>query len=282
MKLLISLFFSLLISHAYSAEGGGESVGTRGGGNDCSRDFALVGQFIYDEIKYIPFYQTQVNLDRFVHLINYANIRITDSEIRDENGNIYDGQNDPKRATIYVNKRWCDQRFQKPNARFVFHEFLGLVDPKIDSTYLLSKRLFEKTTLSDDIIANLLLSSGKERRLMEVKISGDIVSVIADSLIIKSIPGCFDAGTFFQIFEIHCAPKNFYLKISTARAVKADCMRETFFKNVDLRSSDYFIISSANECEELKFMALNNATREKLVLKLGLRSRTLYSFEQKN
>lgn len=117
------------------------------GGNVCAAQFTRFGNIIHQTIKDNSFFKSKINMNLLLEKIQTAKVTVVTGDLI-ENGGIADAKNYPLSNTIEVHQRWCEYSFKQKHV-LVLHEYLGLVDPNLDSSYQLSAALYRETGVSE-------------------------------------------------------------------------------------------------------------------------------------
>ncbi|WP_408098125.1 hypothetical protein ACJVC5_04145 [Peredibacter sp. HCB2-198] len=253
------LILTLASSSVFAFEGGGSiSGGTRGGGNSCGSDFAFIGKMVYQRVLHNDYFKNNVNLIALKDAIAQTSVRETTQPITDAENVKYEAANYPDDKIILVHQDYCNNRLTKPNAKLVFHEYLGIAAPGLDAGFNISGRLFSETGLTDKNFQNLLETNGSDASVLNLRDK----ELVTKNLKSNSVELNAKNGQFRLI--VNCDIKHSelnYHKLSDSKVVYS-----TTFK-----------FKSATQCQEVFGKALLNDEINDLDLVLGLESHTVIS-----
>ena len=251
------VILALTATSAFAHEGGGSiSGGTRGGGNSCGSDFAFIGKMVYQRILHNEYFKKNVKLIALKDAISETSVRETTQPITDAENVRYEAANYPEAKIILVHQDWCKNRLTKPNAKLVFHEYLGIASPGLDQGFEISSKLFSETGLTDENFANLLASNGSDASVLNFSSA----ELSAQNLKSNSVELLASTGKYRLV--VTCDTKQSelnYLKLNNNRVVY----------------SSTFKFKSITQCQEVFGQALMNDEIKNLNLVLGLESHTV-------
>lgn len=250
---------ALTSSSVFAFEGGGSiSGGTRGGGNSCGSDFAFVGKMVYQRILHNEYFKKNVNLIALKDAITQTSVRETTQPITDAENVRYEAANYPEEKIILIHQDYCNNRLTKPNAKLVFHEYLGIASPGLDAGFNISGRLFSETGLTDKNFQNLLETNGTDASILNLRDK----ELVAKNLESNSVELEAKNGQFRLVVKCDIKqPELAYLKLSNGKVVY----------------SSTFKFKSATQCQEVFGKALLSDEINDLDLVLGLESHTVVS-----
>lgn len=258
------IFLALTTQVAFAHEGGGSiSGGTRGGGNSCAGDFALIGKTIYQRILHNEYFKKNLNLITLKDAITETSVRVTTEAITDAENVRYEAVNYPNEKIILIHQDWCKDRLNNPKAKLVFHEYLGIAFPGLDKGFNISGKLFSETGLTEAHFQNLLLTDGTDASVLKIK----------DTLYLRN-----SSSDSLELYPTSAAKKNKdqYRLIVNCDVTRPEMNYHKLHKNRVTYSSTFKFKSFA-QCQEVFSRALLNEEIKDLNLILGLESHSVIS-----
>lgn len=263
MRYLI-IFLALSTQAVFAHEGGGSiSGGTRGGGNSCAGDFALIGKAVYQRILHNEYFKKNLNLIALKDAITETSVRVTTEAITDAENVRYEAANYPNDKIILIHQDWCKERLSNPKAKLIFHEYLGIAFPGLDKGFNISGKLFSETGLTEANFQNLLLTDGTDASVLKID----------NTLYLKN-----SSSETLELYSSSEAKKN---ESRFRLIINCDVTRPelTYHKMIQnhVHYSSTFKFKSFAQCQEVFNRALLNDEVKDLDLVLGLESHSVVS-----
>lgn len=158
-KVLITSALILSTMTAYASREGN-------GGDPCVAKFTKRANLVYSIIKDIPFFKSNLNLNRLKSKLNEADIIVVKEDLYEKNGGIVPAWNNGKNLIKLNKELWCEN-FVSERTKITLHEFLGVSQPKLDRNFQISNELYENTGYSESNFENLL-ETGDNANLQEI------------------------------------------------------------------------------------------------------------------
>lgn len=162
-----SLFFFTTIGLVFALNLQANTIGLRGGGNECVKRFISYGQILSKNISSIP-----VNQKKLSDAINSAEVVAINDEYIVIEGEQFYAINEPEKKKISLSLKWCSDSLNPKltnTAIIVLHEYLGLSEPEADKSYKISSNVYEFTQLNSEEMYYLVLTNGRDKSLIRTK-----------------------------------------------------------------------------------------------------------------
>ena len=177
INVIIFLFSTLILSLASA-----NTVGLRGGGNECVQRFIAYGQIFTKNVLMLP-----VDKNKLVEAINKADVVVVESEFVIIEGEKFYAINEPEKMKITLSSQWCTDSMNPKlasSAIIALHEYLGLSQHGIDKNYVISSKVYEYTQINPEEFYYLVLTHGQDKSLMRTKSFKQPKTISANELIL--------------------------------------------------------------------------------------------------
>lgn len=233
----------------------------RGGGNPCAKDFVKLGRAVYNAIKDNNYFKEKIDFQKLNSAINYGQVRVSEKPLFDHNGGSVPALNNGSNIITLSKSGWCESGGYA-DAGLALHEYLGLVNPKLDGQYQISSALEAQTGLTDANF-NTFLRTGTDyvTRIVEFEHLSDLNSeaVTIESRSIESffnIIGIEESRRYQVRALINCDEDGGKVDLYSIYADYDHTQKPAWFYNKSTRLNTYKLNSSA-ACMRLKNQAQN-------------------------